>query len=361
MTNEIKYSEEEFLERFGKFINEITSVSELHIATSANLDDFFNESIESKESTEESDDRFLLLVKRFIEELNNSVFNNKLIPYAKITEEIYLNLTADKYDILISLLKKYGHIYFENLEDDLRNEVSVMTYYKIIRHIELAITQSIAMSNINTNQLEALEKEKVALSIQYSELKEKHTALQTQFIVMEQKANHKYDSLFTQFVTILGIFATIMIGSFGAIQAFSDLFKNAHGMDLGKLLIISSVGASSVILILFFLLNAIAKLTDRNIGSSQNKEESLLAKYPILFMSFGLLLFIALIGAAMLLINYKLQPSWYGFWWGLPLAWLYIGAAIYFKSPKLWWKFSKQPDMHTPVTSGKKTDTNTNG
>lgn len=65
--------------------------------------------------------------------------------------------------------------------------------------------------------------------------------------------------MITNFITILGIFAAILMGAFGSIQAFSSLFDNAVFLDLGKLLIISSVGASSVVLILFFLLNGIAE------------------------------------------------------------------------------------------------------
>lgn len=103
-------------------------------------------------------------------------------------------------------------------------------------------------------------------------MRKDYSDLKKQYSELKNEANKQYQSILAQFIAILGIFAAILMGAFGAIQGFTSLFSNAHKLSMGEILIISSIGASSIILILFFLLNGISKLIGRSLWSIDKKD-----------------------------------------------------------------------------------------
>lgn len=183
-------------------------------------------------------------------------------------------------------------------------------FYRILRHINLAIVQKNSFMKMQLHEIDKVKSDYHLLKSDYEKLRE--------------DANEKYENLTTHFITILGIFAAILMGAFGAIESFSDLFSNAHTLSLGVLLIISSIGAASVLLILFFLLNSIAKLTEKSLASDKNRNSPLILRYPILTVSYGILIFILLIGAALELSNTEVILSHKLWWWILPVLWLIL-------------------------------------
>lgn len=257
-----------------------------------------------------------LKFNNFIAILEIVKFNYGLIPYEKITECVFDTAPEEMLYLFTEDLRNYGNEYFSDEEQG--NEITKKSFYKIIRHIDLALIQKNKFANLKISEMEDLKRDYEDLNTQYLELKE--------------QAERQYNNMLTQFIAILGIFAAILMGAFGSIHVFTDLFTNAHRLDLGIVLILSSIGASSVILILFFLLNGIAKLTDRSLWSTKKPNGNILEKYPSLVIIHGILIFVSLIGASLQLSNVNLKFAWQGLWWALPIIWIiYLIYAIYKK------------------------------
>lgn len=272
----------------------------------------------------------------FMSTLEVTRFNHGIIPYDRITESVFANTPVEILNKFTADLHKRGDIHFLSSEvEEPEEEEKVVAdidieetnveklFYKILRHIDLALVQKASFSRINTGEIENLKTDYQELNERYNKLKE--------------DAENQYKSMLTQFITILGIFAAIMMGAFGAIQGFTSLFANAHTLSIGKIFIISSIGASSVILILFFLLNGIAKLTGRSLWSTKKENGTLIEKHPSLVIVHGILIFTSLIGASLQLSNVHI--NWApkeGAWWLLPFMYLLI-AWLFYRNFKWEW------------------------
>jgi len=247
----------------------------------------------------------------FMEHVESTNFYQEIIPYDKITECVFEKTPTEILYSFTSELRTRGEYYFKLKKDepiDPKTLDEERTFLKIMRHIDLALIQKNSFANIKIKEMDILKEN-------YRQLDERYQAL-------KDEADHQYKNMLTQYISILGIFAAILMGSFGAIQGFSNIFANANSIPLGELLIISSVGASSVLLILFFLLNGIAKLTNRSLSSTRDKNSTILRKHPTLVLSHGILISITLIGAAIILSNVKLKFAVEGLWWGVPILWI---------------------------------------
>jgi len=263
---------------------------------------------------------------QFMEALEVTTFMHYIIPYDKITKCVFENTPVEDLDEFTKDLRSRGNSYFSTKEEieekpilaaGPREEMdSERMYYKILRHIDLALVQKYTLMSMQMKEIEALRREQQQLINRYDQLK--------------HEAETQIRNMLTQFITILGIFAAIMMGAFGAIQGFASLFANAYLLSMGEILIISSIGASSVILILFFLLNGIAKLTGRSLWSTKQTDGSLFEKHPSLIIIHGILISISLIGATLELSNVHLRFALQGFWWIIPVLWTtYFFTAVH--------------------------------
>lgn len=318
------------------------------------IEDFSEETIddESEELTsatseEKHSNSMILDIKfsSFVSELEKTSFSHHIIPYDEITKSVFENTHEEDLYEFTKELRERGSKHFssntsaaESKEKALVEDPEKM-YFKILRHINLALVQKYSFMSIQIKDVDKLKREHQKLSKDYKELK--------------ASAESQYRNMLTQFITILGIFAAILMGAFGAIQGFANLFDNAHELSLDTILIISSIGASSVLLILFFLLNGIAKLTGKNLSSVKNEdEESILLKHPSLTISHGILILIALIGFSIKLSNMEISFSWSGLWWLMPVLWV-VYLFFAFSTKRLLPSFSKYTDKNdlpsTPI------------
>lgn len=255
----------------------------------------------------------------FIQHIETTSFHLDIIPYDKITECVFNKTPPEMLNKFTDELRNRGKEHFVNSTPP-ESSSHEINFLKIMRHIDLALVQKDSFTKIKLKEMDTLKHNYRELDIRYTNLKD--------------EADRQYKNMLTQFISILGIFAAILMGAFGAIQGFTNLFDNAKDLPIGKLLIISSIGASSVILILFFLLNAIAKLTERSLSSIGKKKGTWHEKYPSLVIIHAILILIVFIGASLELSNISLQFAWQGFWWLFPISWLlYIVLATYKKDP----------------------------
>lgn len=274
----------------------------------------------------------------FMNTINETRFEYGLIPYDKLTEIVFKEASEDSQFIFTQDLKQKAIDFFLNDETE-NSERNQKCFYKIIRHINLALTQKSTIIEKKIAEIKRLQYDNQDLQLQYIQLNDK---AEKQFKAIQQDAKKnienlkkemkkQYDGMMSQYISILGIFAGILMGAFGAIQGFTSLFNNANKLPLGKILIISSIGASSVILILFFLLNGIAKLTGKSLSSARNNDEKrLMNRHPTIVIGYGILIFISLVGIAWQLIIRKVGLNWSDLWLMLPLTWLiYLLVCVY--------------------------------
>ncbi|MEB6208198.1 MFS transporter [Staphylococcus pasteuri] len=170
------------------------------------------------------------------------------------------------------------------LIDSKENEIIVC--YKIIEHIKLAISQKEGL---------------------YLKQKKEITEL-TKSIDSTKDA---YDNIVSNYISILGIFAAILMTAFGGIQAFTSIYRN-NKFNLIDSLLIACIGFLGILLMMFLLLNSIAKLSGKKLDSG-NINEKWFKRHPTFVNGSIILSTIALI-----LIAYKISKNPPTFnWWSL--------------------------------------------
>ncbi|PID03582.1 hypothetical protein CSV67_02770 [Sporosarcina sp. P2] len=279
------------------------------------------------------------IAEDFFSLLNELPFD--LLPYAAVSQFIYNDDSPD----IFYFIENLEEMITEEFADNPQKE-NYKKGIKMIEHMELAKQQK---DNLYEKHEKDIQRIKTLNSI-FAEKSSQITKIQE----MTEELQEDNRRMVTNYISILGIFAAILMGAFGAIQGFASLFNNAHELNLGTLLIISSIGASSVLLILFFLLNGIAKLTGKNLSSTNKADGTLLEKHPSLAISHGILIFIALIGASIILSNIRIQFAWSGLWWILPFLW-FIYLIIALSNKKLVPSFVRQPienEESEPISEG---------
>src|SRR5699024_10830261 len=105
---------------------------------------------------------------------------------------------------------------------DNENKNAILVVYKIIQDTELAISQKQSL---------------------YEDLKDEIYTLDS----IVHNATQQYDNMMSNFISILGIFAAIMMATFGAIQGFTAIFSNENNYSLTTIILISCFGLFALI------------------------------------------------------------------------------------------------------------------
>lgn len=284
------------------------------------------------------------VVEKVAEEFYNLLkeLSIELLPYAPVSQFVYNNKSED----LMYFIEKLDEMINNKYQND-NNEQEYIKGLKLLEHMELAKQQKDSLFDKQESEIRTMKS--------ISELNLSRTGKIKELQDVTKALQEENKNIISNFISILGIFAAILMGAFGAIQGFTSIFDNAHRLDLSIILIISSIGGSSVILILFFLLNSIAKLTDRDLSNTKVKDSPLIEKHPSVVVIFGLLTLIALIGAALELSNTTIHYSPQGFWWIIPFIWLiYLSMAI---NKKRLWPFKDTISNISNVKENKKIPT----
>ena len=162
------------------------------------------------------------------------------VPYEIITEKIYKS-NFDS-NIIESVEQKLRSYEFKNVNKEFVEKVTK----DILRNVELAITQKVYIDKnveIANSKLEEINHE-------FEEIQDTKS------------------KIYTDFITILGIFTAITFAIFGGLQLIGTSLGNLKGFvtikNVGGILIIASVILLSVYLILMALVVGLSKLLSRN-------------------------------------------------------------------------------------------------
>src|SRR5690606_29071445 len=114
-------------------------------------------------------------------------------------------------------------------------------------------------------------------------------------------------NMMSNFISILGIFAAIMMAAYGSIQGFTALYSNESNYNLTTIILISSFGLFALLSVIYLLLYSISRLVDKELRQNYYSK-SIFAKYPI-YSHASVVIFIVFLSALTHL--FKVRPPSY--------------------------------------------------
>ena len=114
---------------------------------------------------------------------------------------------------------------------------------------------------------------------------------------IESKLQESKENIYKEILTILGLFTTILFGSFGGVSVLNSFFGGITepGIRLRQLIILGSISAIVIITLVYMIFTYISKLTNLNIDEKEGKFKQ---NHPIIYYSycfFGMILFTGVI------------------------------------------------------------------
>ena len=203
------------------------------------------------------------------------------------------------------LLKRIIDNFGESYEDDELYEKARLVIHKIKENLELITIQKIMVNDImaDNSKVYIRNTREVFVRLQDSDTEVKKLINQvknssnTLEIIQEEQDTIKLEQKSTQkdFVTILGIFTTIIFAAFGGIQLLGNALTNLSKENLVISIISGSFVFVSIIIILSLLFSGLSKMTDLTVRSCDCKERNsckcrFSKKHPTIFYSFLLVL-----------------------------------------------------------------------
>lgn len=148
------------------------------------------------------------------------------------------------------------------------------------------------------NELEVVKKDTLEASEKLNKTEEK---MERNYNNLISKIDEHMSSVYTQFVTILGIFTAIIFGVFGGMEILGNVMSNISTVKMSKLLIFSSLIIGAILTIIYMLLIGIANITNlsiRNCGCKKSEccEHTLFQKHPIYLIGMISSLYLFIIG-----------------------------------------------------------------
>jgi len=260
------------------------------------------------------------------------------LPYSAITALVY-----NEYIDSMTMKKKSGHVdldsflnyYNHNLQQFGKGKEcqdcnqgqmcngcsqSYRVALKIYEHLELAQQQLDSLFSTHEQKISEIED----AIIEVENLKKDNE----EFVEKLEELELEIQKSTSSYISILGIFAAILLGAFGAMQGFTSLFNNIHRTTIGNLVIISGLSGLVVVSILYILIFSLAKLTGRNLKSN-NGATRMVFQYPLISITFLILLIILTSGIAIELSSNKIvnDDSWV--FWIMPII---LSAALMYVS-----------------------------
>lgn len=284
----------------------------------------------------------------FLKDINR--FNSP-VPYDLLTTYIFKN-DIDNADELIALFDFSEEKFKGNIEnyDEYKNVENF--FDSIRRHVNLAVIQQ---KHIMESSKEALEISRQAeTKIEVAELNLRILEAKINKANKTIKEMEKIKgSIYTEFIAILGIFSALIFGLFGSFDGLSKaIIEISSNWSMGKVLIISSGIMLSLTLLIFALLQWVARITGRKLNSCdcyKNGKEcnhSLFKRHRTLFSAIFSFIFVFILGEYIesyevlygihaFSLNNKLLFSLLA--WGIPILLLILVIAVLcliLKTPK---------------------------
>ena len=210
-----------------------------------------------------------------------SKINPAALPYSNLTSLVFTD--EENYtDGFISDLKEFITKQFEEKKQKnnltIEDEKAISVLIKTTEHLSLALSQKNSLYIEQKLEFAKLEKKYIEINTALKETEQKYIKYKT-----------KYDKMTIDFLSMMGIFSTIIFSVFGGLSQIGAIGDNLSETPISKILMYISLSAIILILIIFFSFNAISKLTGLKLKSCTCTENNCTCavsdKHPTLYFS----------------------------------------------------------------------------
>lgn len=197
---------------------------------------------------------------------------------------------------LIKSIEKLNNDIVEGVNSDKKTEAkkAIRILAKMEESFALMNQQKIMVHNLQAEQIHYYKTQTDRFNKKVKDL-EGEVKKSHQLLLDTQKAqeeiNKSQKDTQKEFVTILGIFTTIIFAAFGGLQLLAEMFNNMDDVSVNKAVIHGSFIFISLVLILSLLFSGLSKMTELSIRSCtcSNREScscTVRKKHPTIFYSF---------------------------------------------------------------------------
>lgn len=206
------------------------------------------------------------------------------LPYASITSVVY---KKDNLDNLSDYSSQMKNALKTIVNDGKDNVAEIRCVIKLIEHFDLAINQAQSLYN---EQKKQIEKQKKELANQRSEINEQRGFLED--IRREfRKVQDLKHNIYTDFISILGIFTAITFATFGGLQLLGNVFGNVKfysTVNIGSVMMLGAIYLIGTYFLLVALLKGVSGLTGRRYNTPFRTRYVMVYTFSAIFL-FGLL------------------------------------------------------------------------
>lgn len=255
--------------------NYVSSDSDFFIQ---HLQKFFKKSMETNALENDSDSNFEELY-----DLANDI-NPAALPYSELTTLIFEDDEfSESIEMFIMNLDDFINKKFSSLKEagELRvsDQISITVLSKAKEHLNLAYAQKQSLYNKQRSELNSLTSHLDQEKITIKKLKEE-----------TDEYKEKYNKLTIDFLSMMGVFSTIIFAVFGGLSQIGAIGDNLAETPIPKILMYISLSSITLIFIVFISFNAIAKLTGLKLRSCKCEDEreckhNIFTKHPSLSLS----------------------------------------------------------------------------
>lgn len=272
----------------------------------------------------------------FFYRLENHYKENPRHKYSEISKVVY-RFNDDRIDILRINLSEIKQVAIDCKNIEIASKIE-----KLIDHADLAENQRKLIEDVSKESKvfmgglqkalmttrrelidtknetlaakEELENTKEQIIYAQKELRETRKELQGNYKKTKEEIEELQKdktNIYTQFVTILGIFSAIIFASFGGLEILKNVLGNINSAPTAKLIVFSSFSIAGIITLLFVLFNGLSSLTGKSIRSCSCEKKgidcnhTIFTKHPTILVVGFILFYTAIIGAFGYIIDYE--------------------------------------------------------
>lgn len=227
------------------------------------LDDEFYDAIKNVCFEFKVSESSLDIIKNFFSQNESKKYTYE-VPYEYITNVVYKQVEEIDYTIVDEKLTSIATAISNKITDyeDYEKKVLEKVFRKFRRHLLLSIYQKNHITKITKeNSIEAGKLAEEATQVAGSAKNISNEAKQ-----LSETARNMYDNMMVNYITILGIFASIIITVFGGINltnATVKLLESEHDLPMMVFVVsILMVGFISILIVLITWISSLRKVTE---------------------------------------------------------------------------------------------------
>lgn len=238
-------------------------------------------------------------IKKFENILNvaEKLYNNHKwhVPYDVLTQEIYKKPKAELDRLYFIAMENFSNLAPSDFIEQIKNDT--------LRNIRLAVCQKKYITENIKNANEKLE-----------EMNDKAQTIKSEFNTVQdglKKIKDLRSKIYTDFITILGIFSALLFGMFGGFDSLKEILSNLHNTSISTTLICFSSLMLGLLCLIFLLVQSIARLTGKDTlgcehhGIDEHCSCSIIRKYPVFIYLMLLFSTILIISCVIRFIDYS--------------------------------------------------------